>query len=560
MASNPTIVIELQGIGRMLINRSISVPIYQRSYAWEDDHVMDLFNDINRARTDGAQEYFIGSIVTTRNQTNRSEVADGQQRLATISILIAAIRDYFYEKGDKERANQITLKLLNEKDLRTLEMIPKLKLNDIDNDYFMKRVLSLPGEQDRTMQSNKPSHKRLDKAAKLAKDHLQQITPSVNPTEALTDLIGYITDLVKVIWVQVPDDANAFTIFETLNDRGLALAITDLLKNHLFGLSGPRVAEVQHYWRGMVNVLEMIGEDNVILSFIRHYWSSLHGLVREKDLYADIKKRVSNQTAAVGFSKALEAHAQLYAAIINTNDSFWSKHGDTCRRQMETINILRMVQMRPLILSILAMFTGVEFKKAIRNMLSWSVRFLIHGGLGSGALETQYCQAAREIRDKKISTAAQLYGRLSGIIPNDAQFRQSFATASVSKSFLARYYLRGLEEHERGGREPELVPNENAEVISLEHILPQHLSPKWAHISADDHALLINRLGNLALMKAGVNAKSGNDDFTSKKKLYAKSEYKLTSNIAKIRVWDRRAIENRQEHMADIAILVWPAN
>jgi hypothetical protein len=555
-----SISIDLHGIGRILFNRNVGVPIYQRSYAWEDEHARDLFTDIAMAMSEGAHEYFIGSIVTTQNDSVRAEVADGQQRLATVTILLAAIRDYFYHTGDKDRAATITTDLLHKKDLKTLALIPKLKLNDLDHDFFTSRVLVLPDDPGRTLTISKPSHHRIDRAATLAREHVDQLATrhGKGATDALTDLVAYLTDSVKVIWVQVPDDANAFMVFETLNDRGLALAITDLLKNHLFGLSGPRLGEVQQAWIGMASALESIEETNAVLMFLRHYWSSREGLVREKDLYADIKKKINNQTRAASFAKELERNAHMYAAIVNTNDSLWATYGDTCRKHMVTLNDLRLVQIRPLLLSILDKYDVAEVRQAVKNLVSWSVRFLVHGGLGSGALETHNSAAAKEVRDGSIKTAAQLFKRLQPVIPNDAAFQASFLTCSVSKAFLARYYLRAIEQQGKGVVDPELVPNDNVEAVNLEHILPQRPSGSWAHIPMDEQAVIVNRLGNLALMKAKINTKSGNDSFAFKKPFYDTSEYILTKSIATETVWDKSSIDRRQTRMAGLAIQTWP--
>jgi len=559
MGSASSITIELEGVGRILLNRNLSVPTYQRSYAWEDEHVIDLFNDIETAIADSANEYFIGSIVTTKNQCPRAEVADGQQRLATITILLAAIRNFFYENNDKERADSITADLLHKKDLKTLTLIPKLQLNDVDNDFFINRILLRPDDPNRAQNPTKPSHIRIDRAAALAKDHVSRIGTGRAPTERLINLVEYLTDSVKVIWVRVSDDTNAFMIFETLNDRGLTLAITDLLKNHLFGLAGIRLNEVQRSWISMISALEGLHEDDIVLTYLRHYWSSRYALVREKDLYADIKKRVDSQSNAVNFAAELERNAYLYAAVVNTTDSFWAKYGDSCRKHMVTINTLRMVQIRPLILSVLDSFKNADAKAAIRSMVSWSVRFLIHGGLGTGAIESLNCQAAKAIREKSIVTAAQLYKRLKKIIPNDSQFHEAFRTATVSKAYLARYYLRALEQQARGDADPELVPNENTEVINLEHILPQNPSPAWNYITQEEQVLLIKRLGNLALLKTKINPKAGNDGFAFKKKYFTESEYELTTSIVKEAKWDRSSIEKRQKDLADLAVKTWPA-
>ena len=148
MPALDSIDIELIGIGRALLNKNLAVPLYQRSYAWEETHVIDLFQDISKAIIDGDSEYFLGSIVTTKNDSKRPEVADGQQRLATTTILLAAIRDHFYNSGDKARATTITVTYLHKQDLATLAVIPKLKLNDSDNDFFLKRILTDPDSEE----------------------------------------------------------------------------------------------------------------------------------------------------------------------------------------------------------------------------------------------------------------------------------------------------------------------------------------------------------------------------------------------------------------------------
>ena len=123
--------IELLGIGQAIYNKMLSVPFYQRSYAWEDKHILDLFSDTINAIDNGESEYFLGTIVTTKNDTPRPEVSDGQQRLATITILLSAIRDYFINSAnqdDKQRASNITFRYLYSQDLGTLDATPKIRL------------------------------------------------------------------------------------------------------------------------------------------------------------------------------------------------------------------------------------------------------------------------------------------------------------------------------------------------------------------------------------------------------------------------------------------------
>jgi hypothetical protein len=561
MSSVGRINIELLGIGQAIYNKMLAVPFYQRSYAWEDKHILDLFSDTINAVDTGESEYFLGTIVTTKNDTSRPEVSDGQQRLATVTILLSAIRDYFFNSAteeNKRRANNITSQYLYSEDLSTLDTIPKLRLNDADNEFFLKRVLSTPDSSDRAIGPSKESHRKIVRACALAKEFVAGLAQLSKPEERLSSLVKYIHDSLKVIWVSVPDDANAFVIFETLNDRGLALAISDLLKNYLFGISGDRITEVQHRWIQMISTLEAIDNEEIIVTYIRHFWSSKYGSTREKELYNQIKKNVRNKAHALEFSTTLAENSKLYSAMLNTSHELWQKYGPTAREHMNTINLLRMIQIRPLILAVLSKFSVPEAQKALRLMVSWVVRFLIVGGLGGGTLEAHYSLSAREIYNGSIKTAKQLSDQLKKIIPTDAKFQDSFSTATVSTQYLARYYLRVLEKQQRGDAHPEFIPTDNTDIVNLEHVLPQNPSNLWNHISDEDKALYCKRIGNLALLTTPINTEAGNDSFAFKKQFYNQSEYLITKNLTAYKSWDKDSVAKRQGELASLAVKAWP--
>jgi hypothetical protein len=261
---------------------------------------------------------------------------------------------------------------------------------------------------------------------------------------------------------------------------------------------------------------------------------------------------------SIEFSTELMENAKIYAAILNQDHELWQKYGPTARQHMNTLNLLQMVQIRPLVLAVLDKFSVKETQNTFRLMTSWAVRFLITGGLGGGTLETYYSQAATDIRSGKIKTASQLNSSLKSIIPSDATFRHAFAIATVSKNYLARYYLRALEKQKRGEKDPELIPNDNAEIVNLEHILPLNPLRGWDHISEDDRAAYTRKIGNMALLKTRINTDAGNDSFDFKKPFYKESKFKLTSSIAKLKKWDTTTINERQEALAALAIETWP--
>lgn len=285
MASLDQIRIDLEGIAHVLADNRLKVPVFQRSYAWEKSHVIDLLQDVTTSLQAGAQEYFLGSIVVSTEQSGVLEVVDGQQRLATVTIILAQIRDYFLQNGEDERAATLERDYLLKRDLRTQEPAPKLTLNDIDNDFFQKTVLSRPGSPDRAVNSTRTSHALLNEASATAAKHIGSVASTTKtPIELLLDYVEYLNDKTKVILLRVPDHANAFTIFETLNDRGLDLAISDLLKNYLFFRAENRLVEVQASWTAMLGALSAVGTDaplSTMFGITGH-----HGMVlREKKIY-----------------------------------------------------------------------------------------------------------------------------------------------------------------------------------------------------------------------------------------------------------------------------------
>ena len=562
MASASETTIRSEGIAHALSDALLAVPLYQRSYAWEERHVLALLQDIQSAIDKKESEYFLGSIVCTKYE-GFFEVVDGQQRLATVSILIGAIRDHFLEQNDTDRADDLERTYLVRRDLKTQETHPRLRLNDSDNSYWSRRVLARPKSSERIkIQGTAPaktSHGRLNRAADLAAEHVRILAKSTStPSDKLSDLVEFLAKNVRVIWIQAPDDANAFVIFETLNDRGMELAISDLLKNYLFLLAEDRIGEAQQNWVSMIGTLEAVSDDSAVTEFIRHFWSSKKGATRERDLYASLKRGVTSKKAALELAEELAAGARLYVSILNTDHELWKPLGSTARSHMATINLLGMVQVRPLLLAMLSTLPPSEVERALRLIVSWGVRLLISGGLGGGVMEDRYCSAALKVRAGSATTAAAIRKLLSDAIPNDAEFEEKFAAARVSKSALARYYLRALEKQHKGDANPELVPNPNEEQVNLEHVLPESPGANWPQFTEDDARAWSRRLGNQALLSVPENTVAGNAPFGDKRPVLGASQFQLTAMIGKKTRWRSSEIANRQKRLAALAVKTWP--
>lgn len=548
-------------IGLILQEKNLCVPLSQRSYRWEADHVDDLYKDINAALLANLDEYFLGSVVVIKSQ-GKTYVYDGQQRLATSMILISAIRDYFLLAGDEETARLIEDEALYSKHRRTHEETPHLKLNAEDHQFFHNRILLRPDTAERkAARIQRDSHKRIEKASKLAKEFVRTtIAAGLQAPQASDHLhrwLDFIKDALRVIWVQVSDERTAFTIFETMNDRGLKLSSADLLKNHLYAIADDRRDEVIQKWQSMTAVLETIeGEEENVVEYVRCFWVTGHGHTRTKVLYDKIKEKTTNKSKALTIASELEEASQDYAAILLSSHEKLANRGQNVRTKIEVLRSLGVTQLRPLLLAAFRKFAHKEFDKLLDACVSWSVRTLL-SGVPSGTIEDYYARNAFEITTNKIKKASEVRSDLVKIIPDDARFRMAVTTANVANHHLARYYLRALQRCADGEAEPQYIPNPGAE-ITLEHVLPARPGENWKHMTPEEQKSNLNRLGNQVLLSATVNSKLGNATFDTKKPALISSEFSLTREAGAFKSWGVAEIAERQERLANLALKTWP--
>ena len=554
---------EHKGIGAILNQNRLTVPLNQREYSWEDDHVRDLLTDFANAIADDRGSYFLGTIVLTKGEKDDvPEVSDGQQRLATTTILLAAIRDFFFLAGDDSRARTIDTQYLVVDDLETTESHPRLQLNVDDNEFFTKYVLRSPDSLDRKIEPTKDSHRRIRRASELAASHVQSIVEPYKPvdqTKRLLEWVKFIRTNATVIALSVPDHMNAFMMFETLNDRGLRASEADLIKNHLLSHAKTRLGEAQFKWASMVGVLESLGSNDITVTFLHHVLITKFGPTKEREVFDKVRQLATSQSKALEFLDEIAATANDYAALFNPDHRKWNEYGTSTRKHIATINRdLRVEQIRPLMLAIARHFSIKEAQIAFRLCVFWSVRFLIVGGRG-GLLDRNYSLQARDVGRGAIGTADELAAALIDVIPNDAVFEVSFAQARVSQVHLARYYLRALEMKVKGEAEPEWVPTEDEQSVNLEHVLPEHPEGNWPDIDEDTARAYWRRIGNMVIMQAKKNSLIGNSSFEDKRPILAASTFTLTQEAASYDAWGLVQIEARQSRLAKLAVETWPA-
>lgn len=550
--------IQAKGIASVVADASLEVPLHQRPFEWKaNDEVQEMLEDVGSAFGRNREDYFLGSLVVVgATGGERAKVLDGQQRLAVVSLLLASIADEFEKRGEAKRAQAIRNRYLVTFDIVENAERPQLKLNQADDAYFRS---ILEAEANQPGSGAPESHHRLWEARQLVAEWLEhRLEKAEKPSDLLADFTRYLDDSAYVIYFVVPDDANAFLIFETMNDRGLDLSIADLLKNYLLGRAGEDLTTVLSHWTTALGSLSAYGGEYLFTVFLRHFWSSKYGLVREKELYRSIRTRVVTAANALDFADELARNSYYYAAILSPEHEFWSEASVKAREDVRTLSLLGLEQYRPLLLSAIAHLPIEELERLLPALISWNVRLLIVGGLGGGVIENFYCTLAQKIRNGELKSVKEVAMEAKSVVPNDATFRGEFANARVSKAVLARYYLRTLELVASGTTQFEKIPSPDPNELTLEHVLPERPAANvWTQLSDDERKAYTKRLGNLILLTQKMNSKLRSSSFDVKREIYAKSELTLTRQAADYSQWGTQAINGRQQYLAELAVKAW---
>ncbi|MGY8683731.1 DUF262 domain-containing HNH endonuclease family protein [Bradyrhizobium sp. UFLA05-153] len=553
------------GLGKLINENRFFVPTHQRDYRWEQEKVQKLFDDLTESMDRKDRFYFIGLMVFMGSEDGRLRVLDGQQRLATTIIILSALRAWFgASESEGSTSSQIQYDFIGRTEYGEKQPLPKMHLNYNNDDLFQKYVVNsspLPEIKAALNSFNKnASNYRLLDAIAYCHARITQIAEkhadSKKTTAYFADLLKYIRDSVVVVRLTVPNAANAFRVFETLNDRGLDLSAVDLVKNHLFGLAHDQstdlLAQLEKRWAQITQELQNVKEEE----FLRVYWTSRNGRTQLEDVFEGVQEKYKTGSAAAELSVDLLEAAEHYAALEASTDPIWTPYPPDTRETIASLRLLGAKQVKPVVLSALKKFDQHEFGRLLKLLETIIVRWQLIGEERTGAIEIQCARLAHLIWTQKVKRASDARSALETIYINDDSFRASFAEKDGLSNQKAVYLLKRIEEHERRARHgKELSPTSS---LTLEHILPRN-PDAWQEALAADFTLrdYVSRLGNLCLLTETKNRDVGRSPFEEKKKIFEKSELLTTNGIAKYQAWDRKAIEDRQLWLASKAVAIW---
>jgi hypothetical protein len=549
------------GIASVLKLHRIAVPPYQREYAWETENVDQLYDDLAFAKLEG-RDYFLGTIVTIpRESENILEIIDGQQRLTTTALLLAAIRDHL--KADNAApmvVESIENEFLSTIDRARGERVPRLTLNVDDNDFFRDLLNQPAGSK---VNPSRASHRLLLAAQNTARARVRKIVALVNPqqkVDVLNDWLAFLEDSASVILVKAPDGAQAYRMFETLNDRGLKTSQVDLVKSYLFGQANRRLSEAQAKWSATRRMLEEIDDEDRDINFLRHTLITTRQFTRADAVFATVQRSTRGETSSLSFLSDLEDLSRVYVATYRSDSEHWAGHLPKTLQAVRVLNKFNIKPLRPLLLAVALRLNGLDAYAGMQFLVSLSVRLLIAASTRSGSIEEGIAAVANAVYTGKIGTAKALKSALDKFMPDNRVFKEAFSQTSSTKPDYARYYLRSLESAFAGETEPWKLLNDDPTEITLEHVLPKSpLDGEWLTFPPDQVQSYSRRLGNMCLLQKTPNSNAKSLPFEAKRKLYKASPYALTSELASLQEWTPAELENRQARMAELALKAWPA-
>lgn len=558
------------GLGRFIRISRFFVPSHQRDFSWTDIYVSAFLKDVEEALKKRSEIYFCGLMVFTRTPTSQVlRVLDGQQRLATTLMVFSALRNWFRQQSafKKDEILVETQLLLNE-EIGGTGIEPKLTLTPANNDVFQRYVVNAAtlAEIERALKGRpvEDRNKTLLKAALLVNKHIERkaaefATPDA-AREYFLELIQYLTGTVQVVSFVVPTDNAAYTIFETLNDRGLELAPLDLVKNYVFSRAESyrpgSLRDFEERWAEMMTLLGSMKVD----SFLRAFWASRHGIMEGPKLFAAFKKQYDDPTKVYAISTEMRTASERYAALSSPADPIWTKYPNDVPKRIAAIEIIGSSQTYPIILSAMEKFDRDEMAKLLHLLEVIAVRFQLVGRGRAARIESLGGRVGREIWDGKITRASQVRSTLEELYIPDDDFKQRFRAKAETDGGKARYLLSTLERQsllrEGATYVDELIPGD----VTLEHIFPKSPQAHWAQEVADDPKLsgMLHRLGNMCLLPE-VNRALGNKGWNEKLDVFRKSRLNTTKNVDSTRYpkWGSAEIEKRQGYMAELAVAAW---
>ena len=522
------------------------IPEYQRPFSWDDDNLGDLVDDLIGAPRDA--DYFLGTLVLHDVGGGTYDVVDGQQRLTSLCILLACIRDALSLGGQSE----IQMMLVQpDRPLAGIQARNRLAVKDA---AAFNKIVCTPGGTTNTAGLDEKignGERKYRDAVSIFSKRLTTMTP-----EAVQDLAAFMLQHCVVIYLAAQSFDDAFRLFTVVNDRGKQLRKIDILKAE--NLAPTVIADEDirtKYARKWEELEEKIGEDN-----FEDFFSSLRLIyVQEKpqgDLHVEFNKRVFGQpnrpSRGVNFVDALEKYVGLYDSLFVLRDYLDLTEDKTRFAALMTamVDEFRASEWRACVLQYANHF-GTKY--LMRFLLDLEKVFV-----------EQWVDGVR--KDERYSVYTNLLKTIDAAKnPDEVLSQVVFDTKKISEACTRiDFYHAGFAKYMLIRAEistSELNESRVFRAKSIEHVLPQNpaANSQWRRrFSQDDIAEVVHTAGNLVLLSKSKNSSAQNKDFEDKKATYLQprvTDFPRSVQVLAVDAWTKAVIKRRTAEFAKIVLM-----
>ena len=540
------------------------VPIYQRVYSWEPSECERLWDDILHAGTrDNVGAHFTGSIVYvekehgTRTSAEPDLIIDGQQRVTTVTLLLAALAARLEQLPDNE---QEPVEGFAPRKIRGLYLTNPLE----DGERFFKLILS-QGDKDALKSVIRQAPTPTDAASRVFTNYELFVSKLAHPA---VDLVAVCLGLKKLIVVDVKLTRGADhpqLVFEAMNSTGKKLSQADLIRNFVLMDLSPQdqTRLYEDFWYPMEREFTGVHADRFD-EFVRHFLTLKTGSTpRFGDIYDSFKAHAFALEGVGAHRESividLAQHAQWFVSM-----ALGKEPDAQLAKAFAEIEQLRATVVYPFLLRLYADYAAhtlsqSDFVQILRDTISYLFRRVICR-IPTNSLNKTFSGLAGSIDPAKyVESVGARFLTLGSYkrFPTDSEFDDALRMEDLYHSQRAPYFFRTMENH---GRKEEVSTAE----YSIEHIMPQNenLRPEWkSDLGAEweaVHSRLLHTLGNLTL--TGYNPELSDRPFASKRDMpggFKDSPLRLNKGLGQLQVWNEAAIDKRAAELAAQAISIW---
>lgn len=540
-------------------NKRFVIPVYQRNYDWKTENCKQLFDDLVKVIRNGRKSHFFGSIVSVYNPDGANDeflVIDGQQRLTTVSLLLLAMYNLL-EKGIVVPAKVSLSERIYETYLvdKWQDDDTRIKLKPVKNDRMAFSKL-FEDESEHIKESN------LTINYNYFYERIQKEEISID------ELFDSLSRL-EIISITLNQDDNPQLIFESLNSTGVALSEGDKIRN--FILMGLPTKEQNDFYEKYWNKIEVCTGYEVS-AFIRDYLSVKQQVTPSMSrIYYTFKAYVEDRELETEpLLSDLLSYAKWYEILVKGKTA-----NSTLNACIYRLNRLETTVTRPFFLEILRLhFENKLSMDEVTDIFLTTENYLFRRticDLPTNALNKIFLMLHKDVMrydgtdDNYIAKLkyALLAKKERARFPDDAEFAESFSTRPMylmnSKNKI--YVLERLENFGTA-EDKDVYRHFDDGTYSIEHIMPQHLTPAWIKDLGDDyltvHETWLHRIANLTL--TAYNSKYSNSTFTEKKNMkngFLESGIRMNQLIAQKDIWTLSELEARNTYLSKRALEIW---